>query len=47
MKKAVAWANYLGIKIRWLRGFDEPESEETLKGLFKLMGQDNFRYAQL
>lgn len=47
MKKAVAWANYLGIKVRWLRGWDDPESEESLKGLFNLMGQDNFRYAQL
>jgi hypothetical protein len=47
MKKAVAWANYLGIKVRWLRGWDDPESEESLMGLFKLMGQDNFRYAQL
>ncbi len=47
MKKAVAWANYLGLKVRWLRGFDDPESEESLKGLFKLMGQDKFRYAQL
>jgi len=47
MKKAVAWANYLGIKVRWLRGWDDPESEESLKGLFNLMGQDNLRYAQL
>jgi len=47
MKKAVAWANYLGIKVRWLRGWDDPESEESLNGLFNLMGQDNFRYAQL
>lgn len=47
MKKAVAWANYLGIKVRWLRGWDDPESEESLKGLFKLVGQDNFRYANL
>ena len=47
MKKAVAWANYLEIKVRWLRGWDDPESEESLKGLFKFMGQDNFRYAQL
>jgi hypothetical protein len=47
MKKAVAWANYLGIKVRWLRGWDDPESEESLKGLFKFMGQDTLRYAQL
>jgi hypothetical protein len=47
MKKAVAWANYLEIKVRWLRGFDDPESEESLKGLFKLMGQNNMRYAIL
>jgi len=47
MKKAVAWANYLGLKVRWLRGWDDPESEESLKGLFNLMGQDKFRYVQL
>lgn len=47
MKKAVAWACYLGIKVRWLGGWDDPESEENLKGLFKLMGQDTLRYAQL
>ena len=47
MKKAVAWANYLGIEVRWLRGWDDPESEESLKGLFMLMGQNNLRYAQL
>lgn len=47
MKKAVAWANYLEIKVRWLRGWDDPESEESLKGLFKFMGQDGLRYARL
>ncbi|WP_288345378.1 hypothetical protein [uncultured Pseudoalteromonas sp.] len=47
MKKAVAWAQYLGIKIRWLRGCDDPESEASLKGLFELMGNQNMQYAQL
>jgi hypothetical protein len=46
-KKAVAWANYLGEEVRWLRNWDAPESEDSLKGLFKLMGQDTLRYAQL
>lgn len=47
MKKAVAWANYLEIEVRWLRGWDDRESEDSLKGLFNLMGQNNFRYAHL
>ena len=47
MKKAVAWANYLEIKVRWLRGFDDPESEDSLKSLFKFMGNSNLRYAHL
>ncbi len=47
MKKAVAWANYLGIEVRWLRGWDDPESEESLKSLFNLVGQNNLRYAHL
>lgn len=47
MKKAVAWAQYLGIKIRWLRGWDDPESEGNLKGLYNLMGNHNMQYAQL
>jgi hypothetical protein len=47
MKKAVAWANYLSIEVRWLRGSDDPESEESLKGLFNFIGQDTLRYAQL
>ncbi|MBB1507927.1 hypothetical protein H5203_21005 [Pseudoalteromonas sp. SG41-1] len=47
MKKAVAWAQYLGIKIRWLRGWDDPESEASLKGLYELMGNQNMQYAQL
>jgi hypothetical protein len=47
MKKAVAWANYLGIKVRWLRGWDDSELEESLKVLFNFMGQNNLRYAQL
>jgi hypothetical protein len=47
MKKAVAWANYLGIKVRWLRGFDDPESVESLKFLYSLMGNQKMQYAQV
>ncbi|MBE3672734.1 hypothetical protein [Pseudoalteromonas distincta] len=47
MKKAVAWAQYLGIKVRWLRGWDDPESEGNLKSLYNLMGNHNMQYAQL
>lgn len=47
MKKAVAWANYLGIKVRWLRGFDDPESDESLKFLYSLMGNQKMQYAQV
>ena len=47
MKQAVAWAQYLGIKVRWLRGWDDPESEESLKALYSLMGNHRMQYAQL
>lgn len=47
MKKAVAWAYYLGIEVRWLRGWDDPEAEATLRSLFNFMGQNSLRYAQL
>lgn len=47
MKKGVAWANYMGFEVRWLRGFDNPESEETLRGLFELFAMDKMRYANL
>lgn len=30
-----------------ISGWDDPESEESLKGLFKFMGQNTLRYAQL
>ncbi|MEZ9512163.1 hypothetical protein AB4383_17915 [Vibrio breoganii] len=44
-KKAIAWANYLGIKVRWLRGMDEPEAEKNLRCVYQLMQQT--RYWQL
>ncbi|EJM7852133.1 hypothetical protein BBL91_06950 [Vibrio parahaemolyticus] len=44
-KKAIAWANYLGIKVRWLRGMDDPEAEKNLRGVYQLMQQA--RYWQL
>jgi|GEM_PF-422895 len=44
-KKAVAWANYLGIKVRWLRGMEDPESEESLRTVYGLM--KTARYWQL
>ncbi|WCP66714.1 hypothetical protein LYZ37_12795 [Vibrio tubiashii] len=37
-KKAVAWANYLDIKVRWLRSFKNPETEENLRFLYRFMG---------
>lgn len=36
-KKAVAWANYLNIKVRWLRGHDNPEAEESLRYVYNFM----------
>ncbi|MFB2658874.1 hypothetical protein [Shewanella xiamenensis] len=47
MKKGVAWANYMGIEVRWLRGFDNPESEEALQALFNLFATNKMRYAIL
>lgn len=47
MKKAVAWANYLGLEIRWLRGWDNPESESSLKDLYKFMGNYSLKYNKL
>jgi hypothetical protein len=41
-KKGIAWANYLGIEVRWLRGMDD-ESDETLRGIFELFKK--IRYA--
>lgn len=34
-KKGIAWANYLGIEVRWLRNMDE--SEESVNSVFNLM----------
>jgi len=34
-KKAVAWANYLGIEVRWLRGSND-ESVENLRNMFNI-----------
>lgn len=34
-KKGIAWANYLGIDVRWHRGFDE--SEDRLKNTFDML----------
>jgi hypothetical protein len=34
-KKGVAWANYLGIEVRWYRGIDE--SEERLKTTYEML----------
>jgi hypothetical protein len=42
-KKGIAWANYLGINVRWYRGFDE--SEDRLKNTFDML--KIARYAQL
>lgn len=42
-KKGIAWANYLGINVRWYRGFDE--SEDRLKNTFDMLRIA--RYAQL
>ncbi|MCT8862406.1 hypothetical protein N5C36_13080 [Shewanella xiamenensis] len=47
MKKGVAWANYMGFEVRWLRGFDNPESEEALQALFNLFATNKMRYAIL
>lgn len=44
-KKAVAWANYLGIRVRWLRGMEDPESEESLRTVYAFM--KTARYWQL
>lgn len=44
-KKAVAWADYLGIKVRWLRGMEDPESEDSLRKVYALM--KTARYWQL
>lgn len=47
MKQAVAWAQYLGIKVRWLRGWEDPESDEALKDLYDWMGNPKMLYAQV
>lgn len=41
-KKGIAWANYLGIEVRWLRVMDD-ESDETLRATFELFKK--IRYA--
>ncbi|MGS0679977.1 hypothetical protein ACVBIL_02330 [Shewanella sp. 125m-7] len=43
LKKGIAWANYLGIKVRWYRGLDE--SEERLKTTYEMLHMA--RYAQV
>ncbi|MGS0675952.1 hypothetical protein [Shewanella sp. 125m-1] len=42
-KKGIAWANYLGIKVRWYRGLDE--SEDRLKTTYEMLHMA--RYAQV
>jgi hypothetical protein len=39
-KKGVAWATYLGIKVRWIR--DSPESRETLEDAYDILGRANY-----
>ena len=46
-RKGIAWANYLGIKVRWLRGLDDPESSESLQYVFSFMGNECVRYHAL
>ena len=45
--KGIAWAQYLGIKIRWHRGHDNPESPEALKFTYETLGMDKMRFYQL
>ncbi|WP_394230282.1 hypothetical protein [Shewanella colwelliana] len=42
-KRGIAWANYLGIEVRWYRGVDE--SDEPLKTAYMFL--KHARYAQL
>ncbi|WP_182026818.1 hypothetical protein [Vibrio rotiferianus] len=37
-KKAVAWATYLEIEVRWLRAYENPEAEENLRSIYDFMG---------
>ena len=39
-KKGIAWANYIGIEVRWYRGFDE--SNEPLKITYQMMKIANY-----
>lgn len=36
-KKGISWASYLGVDVRWLRNFDDPESEESISFLYDFM----------
>lgn len=47
MKKAVAWAYYIGLEVRWIRNFEDPESKKSLKFLYDFMGNENMRYAHV
>ncbi len=47
MKRAVAWANYLGFEVRWLRNWDNPESDESLKCLYALLGNSKMTYGRI
>ena len=39
-KKGIAWANYIGIEVRWYRGIDE--SNEPLKNTYQMMKIANY-----
>ncbi|MCY7294979.1 hypothetical protein [Alteromonas sp. a30] len=42
MKKAIAWAHYMGIEVRLIRNFDDPESEESIDFIYEIMGNHDY-----
>jgi len=40
-KKGVAWANYIGIEVRWVRGMED-ESEDSLRAAFAIFKVANY-----
>lgn len=40
-KKGVAWANYIGLKVRWIRGMED-ESDNSLKTAFIILKQAHY-----
>lgn len=42
MKKAIVWAHYMGIEVRLIRNFDDPESEDSIDFIYEIMGNHEY-----